>query len=99
MKLAGIADDQTSGARFRDAGKLQDGVQISNVCVALGIKVCQILSVDIERTLDRQIFPADVLIELNGMAGQVLEHHDAVVGRNQEGLTLFVEDLRPPWAR
>ena len=53
------------------------------------------MSVDIERTFYRQILAIDVLVEMNRVAGQILEHDNAVVGRDQKRLTFFVENLRP----
>jgi TonB dependent receptor len=63
VKLSCIADGEVSRVCFRNSGKLQDSIQIGDVRVTLRIEVCQILSVNIERTFYRQIFSIDVLVE------------------------------------
>jgi len=61
----------------------------------LRAKVCEILRIDIEGTLDRKILPADILVEMNCVARKILEHHDSVVRWNQKRRSIFVKKLGP----
>src|SRR5271156_1633329 len=99
VKLARITNGETLRRCFWQPRKFEDRVQVSHTRIALLVQVSHILGVDVIRAFDRDVVAADIFSQIYGMFGEVLDHDDAVISRNQKCLSRFSEDLRPQQMR
>jgi len=93
-EVPGIADGEAVGYEFWQSREAIGDVEIDDAGVSLGSEVLDVTGVDAgDGGGFGNIGTADVVPEVNRMAGEVLQDSKTAVGGDDEGLTISAEDL------